>query len=382
MTGMADPVRVLAPQVGMNRRQGGGRFDYETLAALARSGADVLVLLPAAQRDSCEIPPGCRVRWVRGRWRGHPYLASALFLPAIVRSIRDFQPDVIRVHSPYYFGPAALFAGRLWNVPTIACFHHRYERFRGSEFTERHVFPRFDHVVTVSRFSQGQLAELHPTLETRSSVLYNGVSRAFTAGDRSASRRALGWPQDEPLFVTTGSLIARKNVFWLLDLFDAYVRGGGRGRLVIVGDGPERRHVETAIARAGHGRAELRPSVDDVSLAILLRAADAFLFPSLMEGFGLVVAEAMACGTPAIVSDRGALPEVVTDGTTGFVLPLERGFDAWLAAMDRVLDAGCRAAMGVAAAKAAQRFDWDAAAKELTALCRGVALRHAQMRFA
>jgi glycosyltransferase involved in cell wall biosynthesis len=64
----------------------------------------------------------------------------------------------------------------------------------------------------------------------------------------------------------------------------------------------------------------------------------AFLSPSKMEGFGLAAAEAMACGTPAIVSNNGALPEVVSHHKTGFVLPINQGPDPWIRAMISLSD--------------------------------------------
>ncbi len=64
----------------------------------------------------------------------------------------------------------------------------------------------------------------------------------------------------------------------------------------------------------------------------------AFLFPSQMEGFGFAPAEAMACGTPAIVSNKGSLPEIVSHGTNGFILSIDSTVDEWVNSMSQLIN--------------------------------------------
>jgi N-acetyl-alpha-D-glucosaminyl L-malate synthase BshA len=91
--------------------------------------------------------------------------------------------------------------------------------------------------------------------------------------------------------------------------------------LVLVGDGPDRQHVEEETERLGVARyVRFLGKVDAV--ADLLRAADLFLLPSASESFGLSALEAMACGVPVIASDVGGLPEVVVNGETGALAPV------------------------------------------------------------
>jgi glycosyltransferase involved in cell wall biosynthesis len=88
--------------------------------------------------------------------------------------------------------------------------------------------------------------------------------------------------------------------------------------------------------------------------------ADAFCLPSLYEGFGLTALEAMACGAPVVVSDRGALPEVVAD--TGLVVPPTA--DAVRAALRRLLvDRRLAEALGRTAAERARGFTWERTAQ-------------------
>ena len=91
-----------------------------------------------------------------------------------------------------------------------------------------------------------------------------------------------------------------------------------RAKLVLVGDGPERGRVETLAREAGLAEhLEILGELDDVRG--LLSVADVFLLPSAQESFGLAALEAMACGVPVVASRVGGLPEVITDGLTGFL---------------------------------------------------------------
>jgi glycosyltransferase involved in cell wall biosynthesis len=78
--------------------------------------------------------------------------------------------------------------------------------------------------------------------------------------------------------------------------------------------------MRAAVAPLSDGRAVVHlTGLENAQLAAVMAGASAFCLPSLMEGFGLTALEAMACGTPVVVSDRGALPEVV--GDAGIVVP-------------------------------------------------------------
>lgn len=357
---VAPPLRILAPQLGFDTTLGGGRYDYELLAALARAGHKILVLIPRSHASA--VPPGVETLAIEGRARGHAALWNAIFFPKLLRNAAAWKPDLIRVHSPYALGPAALLVGRLTGVPVVGNFFHLGEPAALQRITERWLPPFFDQLNTPGEFTRSQLLARHPRLGRRIFLTPCGISERFFTSEGSRETSA-----DGPLFIHVGALIPRKNLRWLVALFGAWVAQGGPGRLWMVGEGPERPQLESDIAAGRLGeRIHLTGRLSDTETLGVMTRAELLLFPSLMEGFGLAVGEALASGLPALVSDRGGLPETVAHAKTGFVLSVDNGFSPWLAAMQRlVADPGLRRRMSTAArVEARARFRWDVIAAQ------------------
>ena len=142
-------------------------------------------------------------------------------------------------------------------------------------------------------------------------VIGEGVSPTFSA---SGPGPVLDGLRDR-FVLYTGAPDPRKNVEGLLAAWALVDPSARRGRqLVIVCRlaEPERHHFEVLADRAGIEDEVLLPGfVDDATLAALYRACDLFVFPSRYEGYGLPIAEALACGAPVVAADRSCLPELV-----------------------------------------------------------------------
>ncbi|MFE5324937.1 glycosyltransferase family 4 protein [Embleya sp. NPDC056575] len=182
-------------------------------------------------------------------------------------------------------------------------------------------------------------------------VVHNGVEEPAPPAPTST----------EPLFVAVGRLVDYKRIDLLLRLWEQ-VRPVTGGRLVIVGDGPERDRLR---AVAGPG-VRFTGWVSETEKHRLLCAAWLLLHPSQVEGWGLVVTEAAARGTPAVGFDIPGLRDSIDDGVTGVLARGESSFAAAWCAL--ALAPRRREAMARAARLRAARYRWSATVRQFRAV--------------
>jgi glycosyltransferase involved in cell wall biosynthesis len=168
-----------------------------------------------------------------------------------------------------------------------------------------------------------------------------------------------------------GALDPRKGLAGLVRAFASVARADPSTLLVLAGpDGPARPEIEAAISDLGQhaDRVHVLGTVDDGTRRALLAGAAVLAYPSLDEGFGFPVLEAMAAGTPVVASSAGALPEVA--GGAAALVPV--GDDAALAgALSSVLgDEGRRADLVAAGRVRAARYTWARTAAGMVDLWR------------
>jgi glycosyltransferase involved in cell wall biosynthesis len=213
--------------------------------------------------------------------------------------------------------------------------------------------------------------------DARMDVIYNPVDPETVRvepGDADALRRSLGLPDDAFVYFTVGRMDAPKDHDTLLRAFARVAAAQPGAHAVILGHGAlETVLPERAAALGIADRVRFVPSAPRI--APFLDLADAFVFPSLLEGLPVSLLEAMLAGLPAIASDIEPHVEVMRDGGNGLIFP--RGSDeALAAAMNRLYgDAALRARLGAAAkAEAAATFttgvivpQWEALYERLAA---------------
>lgn len=219
--------------------------------------------------------------------------------------------------------------------------------------------------------------------EARIERIPNGIDlgrfRPAEPGRRRELRARLGLPPDRAVLAYVGRIARGKGVLTLADVWaDLPDHHRRDAHLVMVGSGGgsfDDCEAELRAVVAGRGLAgtvTLAGATDDVPA--YLRAADAFVFPSEHEGFGLALLEAMACGLPVVTAEVGVAGEVVADPAHGRLVP-PRDPAAFRAAVEDLL--ACRAdwpAMGAAArAAVAEAYGMDAVAARYARLLRRVA---------
>jgi glycosyltransferase involved in cell wall biosynthesis len=240
-------------------------------------------------------------------------------------------------------------------VPSLRCYLER---------TVPRSVARADRVLADSEATRTDLIACYGALSEKVEVLYSGVDPRFRPEQEPGEReqlRARYSVGDRPYVLSVGTLQPRKNYVRLIQAFATLPPAnlqlciaGGRGWL-----------CEDIFAEAErHGdRVRILGFVDDADLPALYRNAALFALPSLYEGFGLPVLEAMACGTPVVCSNISSLPEVAGDAAL-MVDPFD--IDGLAEAMTRTLeDAGLRQRMIAKGLAQAARFTWAESARQL-----------------
>lgn len=328
---------------------------------LARLGHESMIVAPGEGEYHHHGIPVTRVRSV-----GVPgYRSFPLGLPdaALDRALTHFRPDVVHLASPLVLGAAGLRTARRLGVPTVAVFQTDIVGFarqygvRADVLLQRWVgrlHRRSDRTLVPSWTSYEQLRRLSvPDLH----VWRRGVSLGlFDPARRDPALHAtLSDDGREALVGYVGRLAAEKNVRRL-----AEISGIPGTRLVVVGDGPERPHLERRLPDA-HFTGQL----SGVPLATVFATLDVFVHPGTSETFCQTVQEAQASGVPVVAAAAGGPLDLVDHGRTGLLFDPHDPPSLWRAVTAAARDEQLRARLATEAHAAVQDRDWPTLVAEL-----------------
>ena len=229
---------------------------------------------------------------------------------------------------------------------------------------------RATHILADSQSTKKDLQEQWSVPEEKITVLYSGVSDDYVPVTNTAVlkdvRRTYGL-EDAPYILSVGTVQPRKNYQMLIRAYALLAQQFPHNLAIAGGKGWLDEDMMAEAERQGIAhRVKFMGFVADEHLPALYSGASLFAFPSLYEGFGLPVLEAMACGVPAIISNSSSLPEVGEDAA---MMLSPDSPAAWSESMHSVLSDPQRAASMVKAGfKQAGRFTWRKAAHELLAI--------------
>jgi len=226
---------------------------------------------------------------------------------------------------------------------------------------------RADRIITISEFSKDEIIKHTEIPAERIDVVYCGVDRDvfYPKRDRSPLGE-LGIHENQKVILYVGSEEPRKNLETLVEAI-AYIRqeipdivllkvgspgmGGDRKKTLTL---IKTHHLEDNVIFTG--------DVSEYKLAKYYNIADLFVFPSLYEGFGLPIIEAMACGCPVIASNTSSIPEVV--GNAAIMVNSSNPKEIAKAALDLLTQEEKRMEVIEKGLSRVLKFDWDAAAKK------------------
>ncbi|HEY7545873.1 MAG TPA: glycosyltransferase family 4 protein [Blastocatellia bacterium] len=225
-------------------------------------------------------------------------------------------PDIIQSHnvkSHFLVRWSGIARARPW-----IAFHHGYTttdwKMRLYNQLDRWSLKRADRIITVSRAFARQIARI--AREDRITVLHNSINidsfSPISPEEIQALRANLGIAEDERVLLAVGRMSREKGHADLISAFASIVKAHPRVKLIIAGDGLERKRLEQQAASSGLGnRVLFTGRISDASAYYSM--ADVFALPSHSEGSPNVLLEAMAAGVPVVATRVGGVPEIVTD---------------------------------------------------------------------
>lgn len=296
------------------------------------------------------------------------------------RFVRSGKFDVLHVH-----GARAALWGRLaamgprrprivFGVHGLSIVHYTGPKRRVLVGIERLLGRMTDATLCDSHVERAEVLKWKLSSPDRAHVVWNGIDLdrlTDHSGGRVAARAAMGLPKYGAVLVTICRLNKPRDFATLLGGMAEIVRVRPDTRLLIVGDGPLRPHIEALVAQRRLGECvQLLGLVREVS-AVLAAADVALLITKGWEGLPLFALEAMAMGLPLIISDVGGNKEAVLDGKTGCVIPQMDVPALVRAALDLLENPERAGQMGEAgAARVRQNFDLRVMAAKTAAFYR------------
>lgn len=320
---------------------------------------ELLTLREQGHEPLVACQPGARLG-ARAEEAGVPVsyipMRGALDLPGILtlrQLMRIQRVDVVNTHSgrdTQLAGMAAKTLGR--GRPRIV--RTRHLALPISSHFSYVTLP--DHVVTVSQYVASYLASAGVPAD-RITTVYTGIDLARYAANTGGGglRAELGLPEGVPLIGTVAILRRKKGHAELLDAVPRVLATFPDAHFVFAGDGPQQENLERRIAELSlQGQVHLLGLRRDV--VNVLKSLDLFVLPTHQEALGTAFMEAAAMGVPAIGTRVDGVPEVVADGDTGLLVPVNDSNAIADAINSLLADPERRRQMGEAAQKRVQRM--------------------------
>src|SRR3989475_5351013 len=257
-------------------------------------------------------------------------ILDAWAMLALWRLVRRERPAIVHTHTSKA-GVVGRLAAWLARVPVVIhtphghIFYGYYGGFASAiiRLLERLLAKITDRIVTLTDRGAEEHVQYKIAGPGKFVTIHSGIDLAYFRSvrvDPAVKRKELGLPPEGVIVGTVGRLVPIKGLEWLLKAAPRVLAEFPQACFVIIGDGPMIGELRQLTSKLGIGlQVVFLGAREDVPEC--LAALDLFVLPSLNEGMGRVLLEAMAVGCPVVATRVGGIPDIVADGTTGLLVP-------------------------------------------------------------
>jgi glycosyltransferase involved in cell wall biosynthesis len=288
--------------------------------------------------------------------------------------------DLLHTHSykPNLYGRLAGLLCRYDGLKIVAHYHNQYDNKwekDGGLIYDQTLAHASDALIACSDSVGCHIAERIGVAPERVDVILNGVEGARFAGvDRLHARAELGLPADVPVIGCVGRISEQKGQEEFIRAAALVRREFPNALFLVVGSADEEKllaRMQALVAELDLG-ATVRFTGHLSDMPVVYAALDILAAPSRWEGFGLMLAEAMAAGRPIVAARAGAIPEVVVENATALLVPPRDAPALAQALLDVLRDPALARRLGEAGVVRARDFSWERSGAALDALYRRV----------
>jgi sugar transferase (PEP-CTERM/EpsH1 system associated) len=277
------------------------------------------------------------------------------FFSDLYRVLRKAMPDLLMTYN--WGATDAIWVARTAGIHRVV---HNEHGFNVDELKTTNwrrdavrslVYRLASKVVVVSRELETLLQRRYLLKASQVMRISNGIDASYyspDSTDRNRTRRRLGFAETDVVIGFSGRLDPVKNLDLIIDIFTYCVKEQSCLRLLIVGDGPERKRLE-ALCREKNIYSHIVFTGQQENVFSHLRAMDVFLLTSLREQMPMTVLEAMAVGIPVVATKVGEIPHIIDHGVNGFVLEMDAPFKRFVELLCALLSPTRRECIGNAA---------------------------------
>ncbi len=293
-----------------------------------RSGHEVMIAAPEWEGEACDEQYVIRVPAIKKFY--HTEFSVNVPLPGLIPKLhKEFSPDIIHSHHPFFLGDLALRMSRQYHIPLVFTYHIMFEKYVHylpvkNDTARRFVielaagYANLAHQVIAPSYSVRNLL-IDRGVKAPIAVIPSGVDLPqFCRSDKVWFRQRHRIPENAFVIGYVGRLAPEKNLDFLAHCLIRCLKADPKVHALIAGGGPSESMLDKAFRSAGvRDRLHLTGVLYDQDLVDAYYAMDVFAFSSVSETQGMVLVEAMAAGVPVVALDATGVRDVVEDFVNG-----------------------------------------------------------------